>query len=260
MRRVAPWPLNATFTILSADGTALNAEYNDIQMGFNEGAVGLLPPELQTDACAKRISDILRPVSYLKRMLPGEAARRWLSYQQTPGFEQEDLQLEVVVPGSELHEQSYTARFLLNGTPNPSPLPMTTTAPAAEGQLEALVIKNAQIAPVSEIQDDTQRSITPCTMQRTVTFQVENIGAQTEVLTPSIWVMDAEGRLYEPLPINERYSIAPRQQQIVSLDFPSLLGIEKQPIAVLLGEPSLSTLALQSGKAQRALVQLTEHQ
>lgn len=260
MGRVIPWPINATFTILSADGIPLNIEYNDIQMGFNEGAIGLLPPELQTDECTKRVSDILRPVSYLKRMLPGEATRRWLSFQQTPGFEQEDLQLEVVVPDTEFNGQSYTARFLLNGMPNPSSLAMSTAAPTPEGQLAALVIKDAQIGPAHEIQDDTQRSIMPCTMQRTVTFRVQNTSAQTEALTPSIWLMDAEGRLYEPLPINERYTIAPRQQQMVSLDFPSLLGVEKQPVAVLLGEPSLSTIALQSGQAQRTLVQLTEHQ
>lgn len=258
-RRMMPWPTNATFTVLADDGTALNAEYGDIQTSSGEGAVGLLPAELQTDECTKHVMDLLYPVSHLKQLLPGEATRRWLSYRRTPGFEQDNLQLEVALPGPYGDEQQYHARFLLHGTPSPSPLPWQTTTPqpVVEGQFGELVIKDAQAGPVEEIQDDIHRSLMPCTSQRTVTLQVQNTSAESQILTTNIWLVDAAGRVYEPLPINDQYSLEPRQTQTISLAFPALLGVLKQPTAILFGESSTSML-LSPTPSARVLIQLAE--
>lgn len=260
-QRMLAWPTNATFTVLAEDGTALNAEYGDIQTSSGEGAVGFLPTELQTEECSKRVMDLLYPVSYLKQLLPGEVTRRWLSYRQTPGFEQDNLQLEVALPGPYGDDQQYRARFLLHGTPGPSPLPWQTTMPQSvvEGQFGELVIKDAQIGLVEEIQDDSHRSLMPCTSQRTVTLQVQNTSAEIKVLTTNIWLIDAEGRVYEPLPINDQYRLEPRQTQMISLAFPALLGVVKQPTAILLSESSTSML-LSPTPSPRVLVQLAEQQ
>lgn len=260
-KRMVVWPTNATFTVVSSDGTALNAEYGDIQSGFAEGAVGLLPTEVQTEACSLHVADLLRPVTYLKRLLPGEVSRRWLSYQPTPSFEQNDLQLEVGLPGPQGDEQSYRTQFLLHGTSNPSPLPSQAriAQPVVEGRLGTFVIKNAQIGSIQEIQNGMHRSLMPCTFQRTVTMQIENASPQTEV-TPSIWLVDADGRIYEPLPIDDRYSLEPRQVQTVSFTFPALLGARDRPVAVLFGDVSLDTKVRKTDPPQRLLLQLAEHQ
>lgn len=261
-KRMVVWPANATFTIIDGNGTALNAEYGDIQTGFAEGAVSLLPPDVQTEACALHVADLLRPVTYLKRLLPGEVTRRWLNYQDTSGFEQNGLQLEVALPGPQGDDQSYRAHFLLHGTPNLSPLSSQaiTAQQVAEGHLGSFVIKNAQIGPIGEIQDEMQRGLMPCTFQRTVTVEVENTAPQTEILPPSIWLVDAEGRIYEPLPIDDRYSLEPRQTQTVSFIFPALLGVRDRPVALLLGDASLDTKVRKSDPPQRLLLQLAEHQ
>lgn len=261
-RRMIVWPTNATFTVVSPDGTALNAEYGDIQIGFAEGATGLLPSDLQTETCTERVADLLRPVTYLKRLLPGEVTRRWLSYQATPGFEQEEIQLEIALPGPQGDEQLYPAHFLLYGTPNLSPLPSqaTTAQPVAEGRLGAFAIKNAQIGPVGEIQDSLRRSLMPCAFQRTVTVQVENTSPQTQAFTTAIWLVDADGRMYEPLPVDDRYSLEPRQTQTISFLFPALLGVQDDPFALLLGEASLDTKVRKTDPPQRLLIQLAEHQ
>lgn len=258
-QRLLAWPANATFTVLADDGTTLNAEYSDIQTSSGEGAVGFLPTELQTEECSKRVMDLLYPVSYLKQLLPGEVTRRWLSYRQTPGFEQDNLQFEVALPGPHGDDQQYRARFLLHGTPSPSPLPWQTTTPqpVVEGQFGELVIKDAQIGPVEEIQDDIHRNLMPCTSQRTVTFQAQNTSAESLMLTTNIWLVDAEGRVYEPLPINGQYRLEPRQTQTISLAFPALLGVLNQPTAILFGESSTSML-LSPTPSPRVLVQLAE--
>lgn len=260
-QRMLAWPANATFTVLADDGAALNAEYGNIQTSSGEGAVGMLPSELQTEECSKRVMDLLYPVSYLKQLLPGEVTRRWLSYRQTPGFEQDNLQLEVALPGPYGDEQQYRAQFLLHGTPSPSPLPWQTATPqpVVEGQFGELVIKDAQIGLVEEIQDDIHRSLMPCTSQRTVTLQVQNTSAESQVLTSNIWLVDAEGRVYEPLPINDQYRLEPRQTQTISLAIPALLGVLNQPTAILFGESSTSMLLVPT-PSPRVLVQLAEQQ
>jgi hypothetical protein len=261
-KRMVVWPTNATFTIVGGDGTALNAEYGDIQTGFAEGAVGLLPAEVQTETCTPHVADLLRHATYFKRLLPGEVTRRWLSYQDTPGFEQNDLQLEVALPGPQGDDQSYRAHFLLHRATNPSPLPSQaiTAQPLAEGRLGSFVIKNAQIGPIGEIQDEMQRSLMPCTFQRTVTAEVENTAPQTEILSPGIWLVDADGRIYEPLPIDDRYSLEPRRTMTVSFMFPALSGVRDRPVALLLGDASLDTKVRKSDPPQRLMLQLTEHQ
>lgn len=258
-QRMLAWPANATFTVLAEDGMALNAEYGDIQTSSGEGAVGLLPAELQTDECSKRVMDLLYPVSYLKQLLPGEVTRRWLSYRKTPGVERDNLQLEVDLPGPYGDEQQYRSRFLLHGTSSLSPLPWQTPTPqpVVEGQFGELVIKDAQIGPVEEIQDDIHRNLMPCTSQRTVAFQAQNTSAESLVLTTNIWLVDAEGRVYEPLPVNGQYRLEPRQTQTISLAFPALLGVLNQPAAILLGESSTSML-MSPAPSPRVLVQLME--
>lgn len=260
-QRVLVWPMDARFTVLNVDGAALNTEYSDIQTGLYEGAVGLLPAEMQTEQCAKRVSDLLLPVTYLKRLLPGEVARRWLSYRQTPGLEQDDLQLEIELSGLPGDEQRYQAQFLLHGASQSSPLPSraATAQLVQEGRLGEFAIKDAQIGPIGEIKDGLHRTLMPCTLQRTVTVHVENMSAQTEPFTTGIRLVDADGRVYEPLPIDDRYSFEPRQTQTISLMFPALLGVRDHPVALLLGEPSLYTAVDQTTPPQRLLLQLAEH-
>src|ERR1044071_8910931 len=99
-----------------------------------------------------------------------------VEHQDTPGFGQNDLQLEVALPGPQGDDQSYRAHFLLHGTPNSLPLSsqVITAQQVAENHLGSFVIKNAQIGPIGEIQDEMQRSLMPCTFQRTVTVEIEN--------------------------------------------------------------------------------------
>jgi hypothetical protein len=222
------------WTVYGADGAALSSEPITLLASDRAGAIGLLPPDLQSNptcAALATLDDTLRgyePLS-LSAIKPGEAMRGWISFKLPQHLDLATLTLELRLPEAGPSATDLVERFALAGTPNPDRLPWVKSLAhvSTETTIGDLVLNNLVVEPLEEV---PQAGIPAgCQQQRRITLEIINRGATTQALPGSFSIADAEGHRVEPLSFSAEPSImqlGPQEHATVTLLVPALFGIK----------------------------------
>lgn len=231
-------PNSWRFAVLSAAGDRLNEEGLQT-FGFAAEDADQLPG----DCASSSQASTLLPIS-TGDLLPGAALRTWVLFQNTPGLEAADLQLEVQVsqgaPGLSFAEPKAVGlvTFQLNGAVSLDALPWDMRL----GQtLDAVTIEDVAYSGAAISGPVEAQAGDPCSAEQMVTLTAVNQGGTNTSALPAggFFLLDSQGRTYAPSgslmmrSFGGEYQLGPREEKQIELPFASGYGVRDQAAAIV---------------------------
>ncbi|GAB4448492.1 MAG: hypothetical protein OHK0015_53280 [Chloroflexi bacterium OHK40] len=225
------------YAVLSASGERLNEEAI-VSFGVAEEFADQLPGDCADSLYATALLPVTRGP-----LLPGAVLRTWVLFQQTPGLDANELQLEVQVseaePGFSFSqpEPIGSITFRLDGSTSMDPLPWQPTRADMGATVGGVAFSEATIGATGEgIAGD------PCTAERVVSVRAVNTGAATAVAIPNggILLLDNLGRIYTTTgtmstrSMSGEYGLPPREEKTIGFPFPASFGVRDGVVALIL--------------------------